>query len=293
MALVIVHGGAGDVPEDRIPRHLDGCRAAARAGAAVLGAGGSALDAAIAAVVLLEDDPVFNAGTGACLTREGGIEMDAAVMEGTGLRFGGICAAPPFKNPIRIARAVLDDGEHILFAGEGAGRFAREKGFEPAALEELRTQMAVHRLEEVLAKRAEPGWAGGTVGAVAVDTSGHVAAATSTGGMVGKRTGRVGDTPLIGCGTWADDRSVAASATGHGENISRVLLSRAAADLVQTGRSPQEAAQAALAHLLERTGGRAGIILVDPAGRTGIHTTTRTMTWARASTDGTEHAGDR
>jgi beta-aspartyl-peptidase (threonine type) len=288
-----VHGGAGDVPEDRVPRHVDGCRAAARAGASVLGAGGSALDAAIAAVVVLEDDPVFNAGTGACLTRDGTIEMDAAVMDGGALRFGGVCAMPPFRNPIRIARAVLDDGEHILLAGEGAARFARERGFAPATLEELRTEMAVARLREVLARRAEPGWAGGTVGAVAVDSAGHLAAATSTGGMVGKRAGRVGDTPLIGCGTWADDRTVAASATGHGENISRAILARTAADLVGAGKPPQEAAQHALEQMLDRTGARAGVILVDPTGRVGIHTTTRTMTWALASTSGEQRAADR
>lgn len=288
--LVLVHGGAGDVPDDRVPRHVEGCRAAARAGLEALRGGGSALEAAVAAVVVLEDDPVFNAGTGACLTREGKIELDAAVMEGPSLRFGGVAAMPPFQNPILVARAVLEDGEHILYSGDGAAAFAHEKGFAPATLESLRTETAEKRLAAVLAKRAEPGWAGGTVGAVAVDGAGRVAAATSTGGMVGKRAGRIGDTPLIGCGTWADG-TVAVSATGHGELISRVLLSKTAADLVGAGASPEEAAQSALAALGSRVGGKAGIILVDRAQRIGVRTTTRTMTWACAQGDGTESAG--
>jgi len=289
--LVLVHGGAGDVSADRVERHVHGCQAAAKAGLAALTGGGSALDAVVAAVIVLEDDPVFNAGRGACLNREGGIELDAAVMEGTTARFGGVAAMPPFANPIRIARAVLEDGEHILLAAEGAAAFAREKGFEPATQASLETEMARTRLAEVLAKRAEPGWAGGTVGAVAVDALGRVAAATSTGGMVGKRRGRIGDTPLVGCGTWADDATVAASATGHGEPISRVLLSRTAADLALGGRSPQDAAESALATLGAKTGGKAGIILVDRVGRIGIRTTTRTMTWAWAKGDGSESAG--
>jgi beta-aspartyl-peptidase (threonine type) len=255
---------------------------AARAGLLVMEAGGSALDAAERAVVVLEDDPHFNAGTGACLTESGGIELDASVMEGTTLRAGAVAALPPFRNPVRIARAVMEDGRHLLYAADGAAAFARGKGFAPSTVEEMRTQAAVNRLELVQKGRAGKGWAGGTVGAVACDAQGRVAAATSTGGTVGKAPGRIGDTPIIGAGTYADDRSGACSATGIGETIMRACLSRLVCELMESGLAAQAAADRAIASFGERVGGSGGIVIVDRHGNAAWARNTPTMTWAVA-----------
>jgi beta-aspartyl-peptidase (threonine type) len=280
--VVLVHGGAGDVPEDLRASHAEGCAAAARAGLETLRATGSALAAVVRAVEVLEDDPRYNAGTGACLNEVGTLELDASVMEGTGLRAGAVCALPPFRHPVRVARAVLDEGKHVLYAAEGAARFASAHGFLPADPASMITAASRARLEAVLAGRAERGWAGGTVGAVACDARGRVAAATSTGGMVAKRQGRVGDSPIVGAGTWADDESGAASATGEGEAILRVGLTRYACDLLRAGLSAQEAAEVAIAHLGRRVRGAGGLVLVDARGQVGIARNTVTMSWAAA-----------
>ncbi len=221
---VIVHGGAGDVADERVARHVSGARAAVRVAAELLRAGASALDAVERAVMALEDDPVFNAGTGACLTSDGRIELDAAIMDGKTLAFGGVCALSPFANPIAIARRVLEGSEHVLYAGAGADAFARAHGFSPADPAAMITEAAKRKLASALAAGKAASWAGGTVGAVAIDAAGTVAAATSTGGMSAKRPGRVGDSPLPGAGTYADDEAGAVSATGHGEGIMRVAL---------------------------------------------------------------------
>jgi beta-aspartyl-peptidase (threonine type) len=273
-----VHGGSGDLPRALVDPHVEGCRRAALAAAQVLRGGGSALDAVERAVVVLEDDPQFNAGTGACLNEEGLIELDAAIMDGVGLRAGGVCALPPFANPIAIARAVLEDGRHVLYAAEGAARFAVERGFVRATSEAMTTEHARARWADVRAKKAAAG--GGTVGAVARDASGNVAAATSTGGRIDKCIGRVGDSPVIGAGTYADNDSGACSATGDGEAILRVCLARGATSLLRAGAPPEEAARAAVANMGLRVGGTGGVILVDPDGRLGLARNTRTMTWA-------------
>lgn len=287
--VVLVHGGAGDVPEAVRAAHAEGCRAAAAAGLRALLETGSALDAVVRAVEVLEDDPKYNAGTGACLTEEGTIELDAAVMEGGSLRGGAVCALPPFQNPVRVARAVLEEGRHVLYAGEGAARFARAHGFSPAGAQSMITDKARERLASVLAGRAERGWAGGTVGAVACDREGRVAAATSTGGMVGKRVGRVGDSPILGAGTFADDESGAASATGTGEAIHRFGLTRYVCDLLRAGLTAQQAADVAIARFGARVAGSGGLIVVDPRGGVGIARNTVTMSWgcARDGADAT------
>jgi L-asparaginase / beta-aspartyl-peptidase len=282
---VLVHGGSGDLPATLVDPHVEGCRRAALAAAQVLRAGGSALDAVERAVVVLEDDPQFNAGTGACLNEEGLIELDAAIMEGAGLRGGGVCALPPFANPIAIARAVLEDGRHVLYSGEGAARFAVDRGFVRAKSEAMTTEHARARWAEVRAKKATTG--GGTVGAVARDLGGTVAAATSTGGRIDKAIGRVGDSPVLGAGTYADNDAGACSATGEGEAILRVCLARAATNLTAAGVPPEDAARAAVATMGARVGGSGGVILVDRLGRLGLARNTRTMTWA-ASTDATD-----
>lgn len=280
--VVVVHGGAGDVPRGKRAAHADGCRRAAEAGLAVLTRGGSAVEAAVRAAEVLEDDPRFNAGTGACLTEEGTLELDAAVMEGAGLRFGGVTCLPAFENPIRVALAALEDGRHALYAGEGAARFARERGFVPADPSAMITDAAEKRLRKALAERETEAWAGGTIGALACDAEGRLAAATSTGGMVGKRAGRVGDTPLPGAGTWADDSAGAASATGVGERILRFGLARHACELVRAGVPAQPAADAAIAAFGARVNGRGGLIVVSPRGEVGLARNTRTMSYAVA-----------
>ena len=272
--VIIVHGGAGDVPVDRRPLHIEGCKRAALAGAEVLKNGGSALDAVEAAVRVLEDDPLFNAGTGACLNEDGLIELDASIMDGATSRAGAVAAMPPFKNAISIARAALEDGRHVMYAAHGAARFAMQKGFARATVDELKTEAADKRWREVReGKQKDKGWAGGTVGAVARDAHGHVAAATSTGGMTDKAAGRVGDSPIIGAGTFADDAHGAASTTGHGEAFIRTVF---AARVIE---HPERAA-ADLERMTALTGGRGGVIVVDREGRASWARNTETMTFA-------------
>lgn len=276
---ILVHGGAGDVAPERAPLHVAGCERAAAAGAAVLAAGGSALDAVQRAVEVLENDPLFNAGTGACLNASGEIQLDASIMEGKTLRAGAVCALPPFKNPIAIARRVMDDTVHVMLASEGAVKFALASGFEMAEPATMITENARERLEAARARNSAEGWAGGTVGAVAKDASGHVAAATSTGGMVNKLVGRVGDSPIIGAGTYADDTASACSTTGHGEAMIRVCFAKTAVDATRSA-TPEAAVRAVLAMMHERTEQTGGAILASRDGALGLARTTRTMSWA-------------
>ncbi len=278
---VIVHGGAGSVKEASRPLHADGCARAAEAGRRVLEAGGRAIEAAVEACRALEDNPRFNAGHGACLTSAHTLELDASVMDGEHLEVGAVTVLPPFRNPIQIADAIRRDGLHTMYAGQGAADFALRHGFSAVDPEALITDAARARLARVLAGDTERAWAGGTVGAVAVDADGHVAAATSTGGTVGKRPGRVGDTPIIGAGTWADDLRGACSTTGVGEQIMRFGLARYACDLLH-GSTVDEAAERAISAFSERVGGRGGLILVDRDGRAAFANNTTTMSWAIA-----------
>ncbi len=283
---IAVHGGAGDVHKDKRAAHADGCAIAARAGAEILRAGGSALDAVQRAVETLEDDPRFNAGTGACLTENGNLELDASIMNGADLAAGAVCALPPFLHPIAIARAVLDDGRHVLYASEGAARFAEEHGFK----RELPDAMITGTVRERFARGASApeGYAGSTVGAVARDKHGHVAAATSTGGTFFKRDGRVGDTPIVGAGTYADDEAGAASATGMGEAIIRVCLAKSVIDWLKQGLGAEDSARAAALLMEERGRGRGGLVLVDARGRFGFARTTPTMSWAAVTSKDAE-----
>jgi L-asparaginase / beta-aspartyl-peptidase len=280
---LVVHGGAGLFPAERHEAARAGCRRAAEAGLAVLAQGGSALDAVCAAVRVLEDEPTFNAGVGAVLTRDGTVEMDAAVMDGETLRSGAIGAMANARQPIDIARAVLEAGEHVLLCGEGAWRFAREHGFFPCDPAELITERARERLAAEIARHAR-GEGGridpGTVGACAVDARGHVAAATSTGGMTFKRVGRIGDTPLPGCGTYADDRAGAASATGEGERIIDVTMARVCVDARRACADASAAAWAAVDELGDRVGGQGGIVCCDRRGNLGAAHNSPTMAWA-------------
>jgi beta-aspartyl-peptidase (threonine type) len=280
---VLVHGGAGDVQPDALPFHTEGCRAAATFASRILAEGGSALDAAQRAIEILEDDPRFNAGTGACLNEEGTLELDASIMEGRELRGGGVCALPAFRHPIAIARAVLSEGRHVLYAGEGAARFALSRGFARARDEDMITGAARDRLARVRAGSEGSNWAGGTVGAVVRDTSGTLVAATSTGGRVDKAVGRVGDSPILGAGTYADDEAGACSNTGDGEAFLRICLAKTAIDWLRPGLHPEDVARAAVHFALRRVHGVGGTILIDRFGRLGWARSTPTMTWAAAS----------
>jgi beta-aspartyl-peptidase (threonine type) len=271
---VIVHGGAGTRVEDDPAPYLAGCRAAAEAGLVTLMAGGSALDAAQAAAVTLEDDPNFNAGTGAALTSAGDVELDASCMDGATLRAGAVACVKTLRNPILAARRVCDHSPHVLMVGLGAEAFAREAGLPVYPNQLLVTPRQRARWEELhrraLLEGADAVRKGlGTIGACAVDAHGHVAACTSTGGTVYKRPGRVGDTPIIGAGTFADDQEAAASSTGVGEAILKVSMARAACLWVKGGHSPREAAALAVGLLRARAQAEGGIIVASPDGRLG------------------------
>ena len=271
---VVVHGGAGTPPGADPARYFEGTRKAAEAGLRALLQGGSALDAAQAAAVVLEDDPTFNAGTGGALTSDGEVELDASCMDGTTLRAGAVACVKTLKNPILTARRVCDDTPHVLICGGGAEAFARECGI-PAipnsALVTPRTRARWQELHELALKEGADSVRRniGTIGAVAVDAKGRVAACTSTGGTMYKRPGRVGDTPIIGAGTYADDHEAAASSTGLGEAILKVTMARAACVFVRDGASPRQAAADAVGLLRERAHGEGGIIVAGPDGRLG------------------------
>jgi beta-aspartyl-peptidase (threonine type) len=285
MYQLIVHGGAGTIAgEDHQAAHRLGAELGLAAGEAVLRAGGSALDAVHAAVRPLEAALCFNAGPGSQLDEDGYPAMDAAIMAGRDLRAGAVAALCGSAQPINVARAVLEDGRHVLLAGAGAARFARERGLPLGDPLAHVTPAARARL----AKRRAEG-SRGTVGAVARDVSGHVAVATSTGGTVGRRVGRIGDSPVLGAGTLADDRSGAVSATGDGEAFLRTAF--AARLLVRLERDRgtlHEVLMDELHEVWRRTGGRGGAIVVTADGRLAWGHTTADMTvaWATEASRG-------
>ena len=282
-----VHGGAGPAPAPEREEALRaGVAAAARAGHAVLLAGGGALAAVEAAVVALEDDPHFNAGRGSALSADGTVAMDAAIADGTTGAAGAVAAVRDVRNPVRAARAVLADGRAVLLVGDGASRFAEEQGLERRPPAWFVTDEARARLERTRAPAPPPG-TGGTVGAVALDGAGRIAAATSTGGRPAKPPGRVGDSPLLGAGTWAAAETAAVSCTGDGEPIIRAAVAHEVDALMRHAGLPlAEAAERALAGIV-RHGGTGGLIAVDAAGALALPFTTGAMSRAWVTPDGT------
>jgi L-asparaginase / beta-aspartyl-peptidase len=262
---LIVHGGAGADPGGRAELR-DGMRDAVGAGWRALAEGGTSLDAVEAAVRSLEDHPRFNAGRGSVLTSAGTVETDASIMEGDGLRNGAVGAVSGVRNPVTLARRILDDGRHSFLVGDGALARARALGVPLCDPAELVTEHQRRRLAALQA---------GTVGAVALDRFGTMAAATSTGGTPGKLPGRVGDSALIGCGTYAESTLGGVSCTGDGEAIIRVTLARRALDILKTVGEPGHACEVAVSVLVEEGRGQGGLILVDWRGRVG---------WARSTT---------
>lgn len=262
---IIVHGGAGANPAEGRDELREGVRAAVLAGWHVLSAGGSALDAVETAVRALEDHPRFNAGRGAVLTSAGTVELDASIMEGDRLGCGAVASVSAVANPVTLARRVLEDGRHVLIVGAGAQAFARAIGMPECDPRSLVTEREQRRHAE----RRVQAVPGGTVGAVALDRRGTIAAATSTGGVAGKLPGRVGDSALIGCGTYADSTVGGASCTGEGEAIIRVVLARQALDLLKDADDADYAAHVAVDVLREEGRGGGGLVLLDWRGRVG------------------------
>src|SRR3989441_5872520 len=270
------------------------------AGWGVLSSGGSALDAVEEAVVIMEDDETFDAGRGSFLNREGKVQLDALIMDGATLRAGGVGCVERLRNPIRAARKILSDSPHVYFVAEGAERFAAEHGIPLCRNEDLIIPREVERLREFQAHLEEhradlfaPTISHDTVGAVALDRDGNIAAATSTGGTLNKAPGRLGDSSLIGCGCYADNLSAAVSTTGWGEPIMKLVLAKWAADRVASGSMPQWVAEEAMNYLKDRVNGHGGNILLDSHGRYGLAHNTPRMAWALQTVNGIESGIER
>jgi beta-aspartyl-peptidase (threonine type) len=314
---LLVHGGAWAIPADAAARHEAGVRAALEAGFAILASAGSALDAVQAAVTVLEDDPTFDAGRGSFLTADGRVQLDALLMDGGRMKAGGVACVERLRNPIHAARLILEQSPHVYLVGEGAEQFAHAHGLPLIDNAELVLDSERERLIQAQAREAaghpdvtfsgpgfdddkspetafkpapgsgSPGFGShDTVGAVALDGRGNLAAATSTGGTLNKTPGRVGDSSLIGCGCYADNLAAAVSLTGWGEPIMKLVLGKWATDRVAAGSAPEIAAREAISYLYNRLGGHGGIILLGPDGRFGLAHNTPAMAWGLATPSG-------
>lgn len=299
--VLIVHGGAWAMPDDMVDAHIRGVNDALAAGWRVLERGGPALDAVEEAVVILENDETFDAGRGSFLNRDGRVQLDALIMDGSTLRAGGVGCVEHLRNPIRAARKILSESPHVYFVGEGAEKFAAEHGVPLCENEDLVIPREVERLKKYQQElsRHDTRQDGNdlfaansdtithdatishdTVGAVALDKAGNIAAATSTGGTLNKAPGRLGDSSLIGCGCYADNESAAASTTGWGEPIMKLVLAKWTADRIAAGNLPEWSAQEAMNFLKQRVNGHGGIIVLNTAGHIGIAHNTPRMAWA-------------
>jgi L-asparaginase / beta-aspartyl-peptidase len=310
--VILVHGGAWNIPPELRPPHSSGVGRAYDQALSALRSGAEPLDAVVRCIATLEDDPVFDAGTGSFLNEDGTVELDASIMEGAGLRAGAVAGISRFRNPCAIARAVMEKTPHVLLVGEGAERLALAEGFRPVEPRSLVTEreQAAHQAWVKAGRpdarvffddggRPRPEAAGGspgdgdkrgTVGVVigVHPTDGgsgpwRLFAANSTGGIPGKRRGRVGDVPLIGCGLYADNEGAAVACTGWGEAFIRMAAAKTVSERCRGGEDPQAAVESVLADILRRTGGRGGIIAIDGRGRTGAAFTTPDMAFAGPS----------
>jgi len=317
--VLLIHGGAWAMPDAEIEAHQRGIANALDAGHAILTRGGSAVEAVEAAVVVMEDDETFDAGRGSFLTRDGRVQLDALLMSGADLKIGGVACVERLRNPIKAARLVLEQSPHVYFVGTGAERFATAHGMrlcdntdlvipreqkrlyaaQQSELQglkdttfsgsdhipaEFRSSTPDCTLPDPLPNPVpDPLLSHDTVGAVALDCFGNLAAGTSTGGTLNKAPGRVGDSSLIGCGCYADNQSAAVSLTGWGEPIMKLVLGKWAVDRVEDGDDPQQAAEAAIAYLHKRLRGHGGVILLGPDGRMGLAHNTPRMAWGYAT----------
>jgi len=292
--VLVVHGGAWAMPDDMVDAHIRGVTNALAAGWRVLNSdgGGAAVDAVEEAVVIMEDDETFDAGRGSFLNRDGKVQLDALIMDGATLRAGGVGCVERLRNPVRAARKILSESPHVYFVAEGAERFAAEHGIALCKNEDLVIPREVERLRAYHAELAQhaampsgndlfaPHISHDTVGAVALDRNGNIAAATSTGGTLNKAPGRLGDSSLIGCGCYANNESAAVSTTGWGEPIMKLVLAKWTADRIQAGNLPEWSAQEAMNYLKQRLNGHGGIIVLNPEGHIGIAHNTPRMAWA-------------
>ena len=294
---MVVHGGAWAMPDDMVEAHISGVKTALAAGWRVLERGGSSLDAVEQAVVVMEDDETFDAGRGSFLNRDGRVQLDALIMDGATLRAGGVGCVEHLRNPVHAARKILSESPHVYFVGEGAEKFAAEHGVPLCENEDLIIPREIERLRRYQKENERLGFnnddsgqvgkelfapeiSHDTVGAVALDRDGNIAAATSTGGTLNKAPGRLGDSSLIGCGCYADNLSAAASTTGWGEPIMKLVLAKWTADRVAAGNLPEWAAQEAMNYLIQRVNGHGGIIVLSRDGHFGIAHNTPRMAWA-------------
>jgi len=283
--MIIVHGGAWNIPDDLVDAYLEGVENAVKAGWEILKSGGTAIDAVEAAIRVMEDDPTFDAGVGSFLNEEGFVELDAVIMDGKTVDAGAVAGVRNIKNPITLARKVLEETEHVLIVGEGANKFAKKLGIEEVRPEDLVLPREIERwklfkkgklyIEDIFEPKAK-----GTVGAVAIDKDGNIVAGTSTGGITGKMVGRVGDTPIVGSGAYADNEIGGISTTGHGEKIMRVVLAKTIINLLMQGISPQEAAEAGIDILWNKVKGRGGVIVLNRDGEIGFAYNTPRMAYA-------------
>ena len=305
--VLVVHGGAWAMPDDMVDAHIHGVNNALAAGWRVLERGGAAVDAVEEAVVIMEDDETFDAGRGSFLNRDGKVQLDALIMDGATLRAGGVGCVERLRNPVRAARKILSESPHVYFVAEGAERFAAEHGIALCKNVDLVIPREVERLRAYQAELGQhtsmpsgndlfaPHISHDTVGAIALDREGNIAAATSTGGTLNKAPGRLGDSSLIGCGCYANNESAAVSTTGWGEPIMKLVLAKWTADRIQAGNLPEWSAQEAMNYLKQRLNGHGGIIVLDPAGHIGIAHNTPRMAWAyktvKKEESGIEHSG--
>ena len=296
--LIIVHGGAWDIPPDMHQAHLDGVENALTNGIELLSDGATALQAVIRAVTVMEDDPTFDAGYGSFLNKNGEVEMDAIVVDGRDLSFGAVAAIQNVRNPVLVADLIRTTTEHALLVGAGASQFAFEQGIPYYPTEnlligrELDRYYLLKKQKKIITRQFfESNLPGDTVGAVAMDRQGNIAAATSTGGTPSKLPGRVGDSPLIGCGAYADNLIGGASATGWGESLMKVLLAKSSVDLIETEGDANLAAKEAIGLLGTRVNGRGGVILIDKYGKAGFAFNTPFMARAIADETGIKHIG--
>jgi beta-aspartyl-peptidase (threonine type) len=301
---LIVHGGAWDIPDEAVEACKSGCHRALTAGWSILSRGGSALDAIEAAIIVLEDDPVFDAGYGSHLNLDGHVECDAIIMNGATLRAGAAATLQRVKNPIQLARKILEDCPHMMLVAEGAERFAKEQGIKLCKPEEMVSESEYEAWmkcrEDKHAAEHHRGHEQGTVGAVSLDANGNLFAATSTGGTCCKLPGRVGDSPLIGCGCYADSAAGGVSCTGYGEAIMKIVMAKTAADLLRQpptcvdsaagdscDLSTADIAAREAVHLLgKRTHGTGGLILLDRHGNPGFAFNTPRMAYGYVAPDG-------
>jgi len=299
-AAIIVHGGAWDIPDGLLEAHRSGCSEALNVGWEILRGGGSSEEAVEKTIIVLENDPVFDAGRGSHLNQQGEIELDASIMNGTTFRCGAVAAVKNIKNPISLARKIMDESEHILLVGNGAVRFALEHGIKKCKQDHLLVGRELERWKEFQKRTPRHGAtreqfrrkprsdrgrsASDTVGVVALDRNGVICAGTSTGGTPNKYPGRVGDSPLIGCGTYADSTIGGVSTTGWGEAMIKVVLAKTVIDLMDLNHgNPQVAADRGIEILKRKADGDGGVIVLTPKGKFGVAFNTPRMARAYMS----------